>query len=122
MIGRFMFGPQLRDEQVLRIEVDPRVGGAFSFLVRRQGQEIDHVGHYLEIERPRKLAFTWGIAGESEEQSRVEIGITPREGGCELVLVHRLDPRWAEYADRVRTGWTTMCDALARTLQADSVR
>jgi uncharacterized protein YndB with AHSA1/START domain len=117
MIGRFMFGPQLRDEEVLRIEVDPRVGGAFSFLVRRQGQEIDHVGHYLAIERPRRLAFTWGIVGESEDESRVDIEITARDGGSELVLVHHMDPKWAEYADRVRTGWTTMCDALARALQ-----
>ena len=116
MIGRFMFGPALRDEEVLRIEVDARVGGAFSFLVRRQGQEIDHVGHYLEIDRPRRLAFTWGIAGESEEQSRVDIEITPRDDGCELVLVHQMDPQWASYADRVRAGWSTMLEALARAL------
>jgi len=122
MIGQFMFGPQLRDEEVLRIEVDPRVGGAFSFLVRRQGQEIDHVGHYLEIDRPRKLAFTWGIVGETADQSRVDIEITPRDRGCELELTHRMDPKWAEYADRVRGGWTTMCDALARALATENDR
>ena len=119
MIGRFMFGPQLRDEEVLRIEVDPRVGGAFSFLVRRQGQEIDHVGHYLEIDRPRRLAFTWGIVGESADQSRVDIEITPRDRGCALELTHRMDPKWAAHADRVRAGWTTMCDALARALATE---
>lgn len=116
MIERFMFGPALRDEEVLRIEVDPRVGGAFSFLVRRQGQEIDHVGHYLEIDRPRRLAFTWGIVGESADQSRVDIEITPLAHGCELVLVHQMDPKWASYADRVRAGWSTMLDALSRAL------
>ena len=71
MIGRFMFGPALRDEEVLRIELDARVGGSFSFLVRRLGTEIDHVGHYLEIDPPRRLAFTWGVAGESTDESRV---------------------------------------------------
>jgi uncharacterized protein YndB with AHSA1/START domain len=116
MIGRFMFGASLRDEEVLRIAVDPRAGGRFSFLVRRQGQEIDHVGHYLEIDRPRRLAFTWGIAGESHDQSRVDIEITPDGSGCELVLVHRMAPEWASYVDRVRAGWTTMCDALAGVL------
>jgi uncharacterized protein YndB with AHSA1/START domain len=92
------------------------VGGAFSFLVRRQGQEIDHVGHYLEIDRPRRLAFTWGIVGESEEQSRVDIEIKRLAPGCELVLVHQMDPKWANYADRVRAGWSTMLDALSRAL------
>jgi uncharacterized protein YndB with AHSA1/START domain len=120
MIGRFMFGPALRNEEVLRIEVDPRVGGAFSFLVRREGREIDHVGHYLEIDRPRQLAFTWGIAGESEDQSRVDIEITPINAGCELVLVHRMDPQWASYADRVRAGWSTMLDALTRAMAPDA--
>jgi uncharacterized protein YndB with AHSA1/START domain len=116
MIGRFMFGPALRDEEVLRIDVDAQVGGAFSFLVRRQGQEIDHIGHYLEIDRPRRLAFTWGIVGESTEQSRVDIEITPLATGCDLVLVHQMDPKWASYADRVRVGWSTMLDALSRAL------
>jgi uncharacterized protein YndB with AHSA1/START domain len=119
MIGHFMFGPALRDEEVLRIEVDARVGGAFSFLVRRQGVEIDHVGHYLEIERPRRLAFTWGIAGESVDQSRVTIDVRPLTSGCEVSLAHAMDPRWADFADRVRSGWTTMLDALARTLSAE---
>ena len=116
MIGRWMFGPALRDEEILRIDLDARVGGAFSFLVRRQGAEIDHVGRYLEIERPRRLAFTWGIAGESVDESRVTIDIEPLDRGCELSLVHAMDPRWADFADRVRTGWTTMLDALARAL------
>ncbi len=44
LLGMWMFGPPLRDEEVLRLTLEPRVGGSFSFLVRRQGQEIDHVG------------------------------------------------------------------------------
>jgi len=39
MIGRFMFGPALREETVIHLKLDPRVGGAFSFKVapRRSG-------------------------------------------------------------------------------------
>ncbi len=112
MVGRFMFGSALRDEEVLRLEVDPRVGGAFSFLVRRQGAEIDHVGKYLEIERPRRLSFTWGIAGESEDESRVTVEVAPHEDGCELALTHALQPKWADFAGRVEAGWAKMLDAL----------
>src|SRR5688572_3482034 len=99
MIGKWMFGPALRDEEIVRITLDPRVGGAFSFLVRRQGQEIDHVGRYLEIDRPRRLAFTWGVAGTGSD-SRVVVEIVPAGDGAQLTLTHALDPAWADYADR----------------------
>jgi len=116
MIGKWMFGPALREEDVLRIDVDARVGGAFSFLVRRQGQEIDHVGKYREIDRPRRLVFTWGIAGDSEDESLVVIEIVQQETGAELTLTHEMDSKWADYASRTEAGWTKMLDALSVTL------
>ncbi|HEU0297926.1 MAG TPA: SRPBCC family protein [Longimicrobium sp.] len=115
-IGRWMFGPAVRDEEVLHLRVDARVGGGFSFLVRRDGQQIDHVGTYREIDRPRRLVFSWGIEGESRDESRVVIEIAPRESGCELTLTHEMDPKWAEYAARTEAGWTRMLEALDRAL------
>lgn len=119
LIGRWMFGPALRDEEVLRLAIDARVGGSFSFLVRRQGAELDHVGTYREIDRPRRLVFTWGIAGESVEESVVTIDVVPLATGSELTLTHELDPKWADYASRTEAGWTKMLDALAGTLGAE---
>ena len=119
MIGRWMFGPALRNEEVVRIAIDARPGGAFSFLVRRQGEEIDHVGKYLEIDRPKRLVFSWGIARESEGGSRVIIEIVPTAAGCELTLTHQLHPDWANYATRTEQGWTRMLDALAALLGQD---
>lgn len=117
MIGKWMFGPALRDEEVLRVAVEPRVGGTFSFLVRRQGEEIDHVGEYLEIDRPRRLAFTWATKDSLPDTSRVVVEITPLEAGAELVLTHELHPNWADYAGRVEVGWTKMVAALAEMLK-----
>ena len=115
MIGRWMFGPGVRDEEVVRISLDSRVGGPFSFGVRRQGEEIDHTGNYLELDRPRRLVFTWSGSGSSDS-SRVIIDIAPLDAGCELTLVHELHPSWAEYAGRARDAWTKMLTALATTL------
>lgn len=44
MLGRWMFGPNVRDERIVRLGTAPRVGGRFSFVVDRQGVEVDHVG------------------------------------------------------------------------------
>jgi uncharacterized protein YndB with AHSA1/START domain len=116
MIGKWMFGVALREEEVLRIVSDARVGGSFSFLVRRQGQEIDHIGKYREIDRPRRLVFTWGIAGESEDESFVTIEIVPQGRGAELTLTHAMDSKWADYTSRAEDGWTKMLNELAAAL------
>jgi uncharacterized protein YndB with AHSA1/START domain len=78
LVGRWMIGPALREETVLRIAVDPRAGGRFSFLVLRDGQEIDHVGEYLVLARPHRLVFTWGVAAIAEGDSRVTVNVGPR--------------------------------------------
>lgn len=113
-LGQWMFGPRVRDENVVRLDVDPRVDGSFSLKVERNGNPVDHVGRYLEIERPHRLAFTWAVKGDSDDAlSEVHIDIQPSGSGCVLTLVHRMDPKWSDYADRTRDGWTTMLDALA---------
>lgn len=114
MIGQWMFGPNLREEEIVSLTVDPQVGGRFSFLVRRQGKELDHVGKYLEIDRPRRLVFTWGIAGFSVDETDVTIEIVPLDAGCELKLTHR--KVWTDYAQRTEAGWTTMVGVLAKLL------
>lgn len=115
LIGRWLFGLTPHDEEMVRIAIDPRVGGTFSFIVRRQGVEIDHIGEYLEIDRPRRLAFTWGV-GPDTPDSRVFIDIVPLETGTELTLTHELHPDWADFASRTEAGWTTILNAIATTL------
>lgn len=105
MLQRFMVGIQVRDEELVHIKVDARVGGRFSFLVRRAGQLIDHVGAYREIDRPRRLVFTWGVDEKQGDKSVVSIDIDPSADGCVLTLTHELDPAWAEYAERTQAGW-----------------
>jgi uncharacterized protein YndB with AHSA1/START domain len=114
-IARFMFGPQLREEEILHLRNEPRVGGAFSYKVRRGGEEIDHVGAFLELDPPRRIVFTWAIAPETDG-STVTIDIAPTPGGCTLTLAHEMAPQWAAYIDRSRAGWEKMLGVLATLL------
>jgi uncharacterized protein YndB with AHSA1/START domain len=116
MLGRWMFGPNVREERIVRLGTEPRVGGKFSFLVERAGTEIDHVGEYLEIERPRLLVFTWATRDSLPETSRVIIEITPLDGECELTLTHVMGTDWATFADQAAGSWRKMLDVLSRVL------
>lgn len=99
--------------EMVRAEIDPRVGGRFLFVDRRQGQDVEHVGTYLEIDRPRRLVFTFAVTG-AEGETRVTIDIRPLDVGCELTLTHEGVPE--DYADRTESGWATILDAIARAL------
>lgn len=116
MIGRWMFGPNVRNERIVRLGTEPRVGGKFSFVVDRGGHEIDHVGEYLVLDRPRRLVFTWATRDSLPEKSRVTVELTPLDGGCELVLTHEMGPEWAAFVDRSSGAWRKMLDTLAGVL------
>ncbi|HXM81583.1 MAG TPA: SRPBCC domain-containing protein [Burkholderiales bacterium] len=117
MIGRWMLGPRVPEDEVVRLALDARVGGSFSFAVRRQGDPIDYMGEYLEINRPRRLVFTWSIRQDAPDSSHVIVDIAPTESGCELSLTHELPADRAGYASRTEAAWTEMLDALAAALQ-----
>jgi peptide/nickel transport system substrate-binding protein len=79
-------------ESVTRAEIDPRVGGLFRFVTNRAGQEIEHAGEYLEIQRPHRLAFTIRSPG-SDHVEWITVDIEPLGAGCILTLTNeRISP------------------------------
>ena len=71
-------------------ELDPRPGGVFSCDLN--GRDVAS-GAYVEVDRPRRVVFTWGW--ESEENSTrpgastVEVTLAPDGAGTLVTLVHR---------------------------------
>ena len=115
-LGRWMFGPNVRDERIVRLTLDARVGGRFSFVVDRHGDEVDHVGEYVEIDRPRRLVFTWATRDSLPETSRLTVEIIPRGDSCDLKLTHEMGDDWIEYVGPAAGAWGKMLDTLDRAL------
>ena len=100
----------------VRCEIDPRVGGRFAIVELRDGVEAYHGGVYLELDRPRLLAFSFALDEALSNASRVQIDIRPLARGCELVLTHELSAVYAEYEARTKQGWVTILEGLARAV------
>jgi uncharacterized protein YndB with AHSA1/START domain len=112
---RFLFATPTGE--ILRAEIDARVGGRFLIVDRRDGEDVAHEGEYLEIDRPRRLRFTFGVPKSTKDYSRVSIEIVPVDGGCELTLIH--EGVLAEYADKTLQGWGMIFDGLTALLDQD---
>lgn len=113
--GRFMFATATGT--MVRVEIDARVGGAYAFVDRRDGEDVEHVGRYLEIDRPRRLVFTLQVAKYSNDVSTVTIEITPRGFGCELRLTQTVDARFADMLARIQEGWGSILDHAATVIE-----
>jgi len=100
--------------QMVRVEIDARPGGRFIFVDRRDGDDVEHTGEYIEIERPRRLVFTFAVPKYSSLTTLVTIDIVPLAEGCELTLTH--EGVLPEYIERTKDGWAGILDGLAVTL------
>ncbi|WP_406694085.1 SRPBCC family protein [Singulisphaera sp. Ch08] len=100
--------------RMVRAEIDPRVGGFFYLTDRRDGEDVEHVGEYLEIESPRRLVFKMSVPKYSPVSTRVTVAILPLGSGCQLTLTH--DGVLPEYVSRTEAGWGMILEALAKTL------
>ena len=96
-------------------EVDLRVGGRYRIASAAAGMAVS--GHYLHVEPPARLVFTWRWDGDADE-SLVTIEFGPTGTGTDVVITHeRLigdhdrdnhAQGWEACLDRL-PGWLSAC-------------
>jgi uncharacterized protein YndB with AHSA1/START domain len=85
-----------------RADLDAVPGGTFAVDV----QGTPFRGQYLEVDPPRRVVVSWGLAGSDEfppGTSRVEFTLTPIPSGTSLSLLHTNLPD--PYAQTHGKGW-----------------
>jgi len=87
------------------IKVDPRVGGNFEIVMYTPGGAVPHTGTYKEIDRPRRLVFTWNSPYALNNDSLVTVEFRPSRGATEIVLTHEKLPS-AEMVVAHTKGWS----------------
>jgi uncharacterized protein YndB with AHSA1/START domain len=96
-------------------QVDLRVGGRFTIVMKDGPVKIEHRGEYLEIDPPRRLVFTWESV-YTGGPTIVTVTLEPEgPSATRLLLVHSSLPE--EVAKSHAGGWSAMVDRLDRMLE-----
>jgi two-component system cell cycle response regulator DivK len=113
--GKWLFAT--REGEMVRVAIDPRVGGRFEIVERREGEDILHTGTYEELERPSRLAFTLEVPKYSPNSERVEIEVAPKGEGSGLTLSQTLSAEAPASREQIERGWSAILDALAKRME-----
>lgn len=98
----------------VRVELDVRVGGAYTIEMIFAEDSIVHTGRYTVVDRPNRLVFTWD-APHFDEPTTVTVDFRPTDEGTEVRLLHEGLPS-ADSADAHRGGWQTILEELGSHL------
>lgn len=110
----------MKDCEVMR---DVRVGGKWSIKARQGEMEMTTSGEYLEVDKPRRVSFTFAMPQFSPNQDRLTAELTADGAGCRLVYIQDGPDIAAELAALApgeqggsQSGWEQMLDAMGRAL------
>jgi len=102
-------GPWFGAERVI---LNPVVDGLFYFAVGHEGRTWPHYGRFLQIDRPRRVEYSWVSEATKGVESVVLVTLEPKGEQTELVLRHSGVPD-DEMGRQHEEGWTWVLSMLA---------
>ena len=111
-VGKWLFATPVG--KMVKIKIDARVGGSYLIVEQRDGIDVEHIGEYLEMDRPHRLVFTLKVPKYSKENTKVTVELRALDSGCELTLTH--EGVLPDYVASTTSGWNSILNQLAATL------
>ena len=94
-----------------KTEIDARTGGRFTILMDVGDEVIPHSGTYLEIERPKRLVFSWESPFSTDGSTVTLVFTAEKTNSTRLELTHEKFPD-QESCDNHQAGWGNILDVL----------
>ena len=115
-VGRWLFATPTG--KMKEVTLEPVPGGHFRIVDERDGLPIAHDGQYLELKRPRRIAFLFAVKQFSPQETKVTLDFAPAGSGTQLSLTHEgVLPEWAE---KTAEGWRKILESLDAVLQGEA--
>ena len=111
-VGKWLFATATG--KMSKVKIDARVGGSYLIVENREGTDVEHIGEYVEIDRPRRLVFSLKVPKYSREITKVTVEIRTLDSGCELTLTH--EGVLPDYIASTTSGWSMILEQLSATL------
>jgi uncharacterized protein YndB with AHSA1/START domain len=107
-------GPWFGGERVI---VNPVVDGLFYIGAKHQDRIWPHYGRFIQLDRPRKIEFTWVSEATKGAESVVTLTLEPRGNDTEVTLRHAGVPD-DEMGRQHKDGWTWILSMLEQGMAA----
>jgi uncharacterized protein YndB with AHSA1/START domain len=104
-----------------RVEVDPRIGGQYRIDMLDSEGVVHVTGQYLELDRPRRLRFTWTSDLGEGFDSHVIVTFEPHGVSETLMTIEHVRLPVAWRADH-EEGWTQIARQLEQRLEGATAR
>jgi uncharacterized protein YndB with AHSA1/START domain len=105
-----------------RAETDPRVGGTFRIVMVDDETSMEHTGIYREIDRPRRLVFTWSSPATQFRDSIVTVTFEPSSDGSTVIEINQVGLPDEEARAGHDAGWSDALRELERIVGSSDRR
>ncbi|WP_408095729.1 SRPBCC domain-containing protein [Peredibacter sp. HCB2-198] len=112
--GKFMFAT--KTGKMVKVVIEPKSQGQYVFIENRDGEEVEHLGTFLAVDRPYTLAFELRVPKYKQDQDKVIITLSPLNSGTELTLEHTLSDMWIDSKSAIEGGWREILEGVAEVL------
>jgi uncharacterized protein YndB with AHSA1/START domain len=103
-----------------RAETDPRVGGTFRIVMVDNESSMVHTGTYREIDRPRRLVFTWSSPATRFRDSIVTVTFQPSSTSATVVEIRQVGLPDEEARAGHHAGWSDALRELDRITRSET--
>ncbi|MBL8548440.1 MAG: SRPBCC domain-containing protein [Hyphomonadaceae bacterium] len=117
LVAKWLFtGPT---SETHNVDFAPRVDAKWTIQDRRGGVDYTAQGWFLEVDRPRRLVFTFGMPQFADEYDRIIVELAP--DGAGTLMTFTQEGVRATYKDGAEHGWNLMFMGLKQLIETGAI-
>ena len=107
-----------RPARPVKISLEPSVGGSLRIDIEDSGSSLYVSGSYLELDRPRRLRFTWSCSAWADPTVQSMVTITLEDHGtAETMMTIEHEQLPPDETDSHQHGWAAIAVQLEEALR-----